>query len=782
MFLTEQATGGHRRRATWTFLSIATLCSLSCSDGHPGSAPASASAVELGEARSSLQTDSVKVPVPRFRPERFHLEEATISDIHRALERGQISCEGLTRLYFKRIETYSGHCVKYDKNGDGAGPDYDFYMPSGKGIYLGVVEAVPNAGRVNAIQSVNLRPAHYLELGFKPPNDPGPRSETDLVDDDPRLPDALEVASALDDEFRRTRVLKPLECIPIVVKDQMETVDLRTTDGSLTEFANDRPPNDGALVAKLREAGAIILAKANMDEYASGNHRSSYGGQICNPYATDRNGGSSSTGSAGAVATNLAVCAIGEESGGSIREPSKKQHLVGMTATRGLVSRFGSWPAELLRERFGPMCRSVDDLARVLDVLRGYDPKDPVTVKQLGNTPDVPLQTFTRAPTLVGKRLGIIREFMPNITVNDAESIRVFNEEVIPTLIAAGAELVESINPRDIAKGWATDDPNIPNMSIQDVVAEMIPTLEPAFANASSVAAPSVTAGLLPNTLRQVFDSNVPALFPDGTDIIKASVGMFYGKVAFPAEINLRKLNGGPAGTLNEGRYGLDKMLARRGDARVTNVMDLSIDFEDLNQDGVTNQHLSFSFIADDATGTVSQKTRPGVTPNVGVPATANGLTLDTQGEANHLFRMEAIRQIIERVLADNHLDALVYPYETIPSPILSGTKDSIAWLTYDARPNRGYNSFVDASGLPDIGVPAGFTNVVYDRTTRGQASEQLALTPPSVRRTVKLPFSIEFLGRPWSEPTLLELAAAYEQARGPRGAPPGFGAIRGEP
>lgn len=165
----------------------------------------------------------------------------------------------------------------------------------------------------------------------------------------------------------------------------------------------------------------------------------------------------------------------------------------------------------------------------------------------------------------------------------------------------------------------------------------------------------------------------------------------------------------------------------------------------------------------------------------MGIPATPNGLTLDTQGEANHLFRIQAIREIVARILADNNLDALVYPYETIPSPILAGTSESITWLTYDGRPNRGYNAFTDVSGLPDIGVPAGFTRVVYDRTTRG-SSEELALDPPAVRREVSLPFSIQFLGRPWSEPVLLEIAAAYEKARGPRIPPRGFGPVAGEP
>jgi Asp-tRNA(Asn)/Glu-tRNA(Gln) amidotransferase A subunit family amidase len=592
------------------------------------------------------------------------------------------------------------------------------------------------------------------------------------------MPDALEVARQIDRELKSTRSrfrsLRPLECIPIVIKDQMETFDMRTTDGSLTQFANDRPPNDGTLVAKLRAAGAIIIGKANMDEYAAGNHRSSYGGHICNPYATDRDGGSSSTGSAGAPSANLAVCGIAEESGGSIHMPAQKQGVVGMTATRGLVSRFGSWPAELIRERYGPECRTVEDEARVLDVIRGYDPKDPITATQIGYTPDVPLATFAQAKDLKGKRIGIVREFMPKITVNDAESIRVFDEEVVPALKAAGAYLVESINPRDIANGWTVDDRTIPNMSIQAVVAEMIPTLEPAFANASTVASPSTTTGLLPNALRQVFDATVPALFPSGTDLIKNSVQMFFEPARFPDAINLRKLSNGAAGTLNQSRYGLDKMLARRNDPRVRSVLDLSIDFEDLNKNGNRAEHISYFMI--DGNGNIAQRTRPGVTPGAGVPATANGLTLDTQGEANHLFRMQSIREIVARILADNNLDALVYPMTTIPAKILTGTRDSIAWLAYDGRPNSGYNSFTDASGLPAISVPAGFTRYTYDRTTRG-STEALALNPPAVRREVSLPFSIVFLGRPWSEPTLLEIASGFERVRGPRVPPPDFSA-----
>jgi Asp-tRNA(Asn)/Glu-tRNA(Gln) amidotransferase A subunit family amidase len=742
------------------------LLGLACEKGDPPLAPEPEPATGQG---------------PTEQPKPFHLVEASIDDIHGALSRSELSCVALTKLYFARIKAYSGHCVAYDKNGDGAGPDYDFAMPSGKGIYLGVVEPLENAGKVNAIQNVNLRPANYSALGFAPPHDPGPRSETDLVDSDPKLPDALEVAVALDREYASSKLLRPLHCVPIVIKDQMDTADMRTTDGSLTQFVNDRPASDGTLVKKLKDAGAIIIAKANMDEYAGGTHRSSYGGHVCNPYATNRDSGSSSTGSAAAPAINLAVCGIAEESLGSIREPGKKSGLVAMAPTRGLVSRHGTWAANLLRERFGPICRNVSDLAKVLDAIKGYDALDPVTATQVGMLKSEPLATHAYQKSMAGKRLGIVREFMPSITVNDAESVRVFNEEVIPTLRKAGAELVESINARDIAKGWSVDDPNIPNIDIQSIVAQMVPLWEPSFANASTLPMPSPSAALLPNNLRPTL-APLPALFPDGTDLIQKSVEMYVGSTPFPAEISLRKLNETPAGSYNEGRFGLDLMLAKRGDPRVRSVLDLSIDFQDLDGDGDAAEHITFARIGDDVMGSVVLRNRPGVEPNIGVPAVASGLTLDTQGQAGHVFRQQAIREIVARIMAEYNLDALVYPYETIPAKIMSGTRESIAWLSYDGRPNRGYNGFTDVSGLPDIGVPAGFTRVVYDRTTRGMATEELALSPPSLRREVMLPFSVQFLGRPWSEPLLLEIASAYELARGPRTPPPGFGPLAGEP
>src|SRR5258706_6955737 len=149
---------------------------------------------------SSVKQNPLKEAPPR--DGKFHVGEATIDDIQSALRTRELTCTDLITLYFKRIKAYSGHCVKYDKDGDGVSPDYDFFMPSGKGVYLGVVSPITNAGKANAIQTVNLRPAHYTALGFLPPHDPGPRSETHLIDNDPTLPDALEVAAQLDKDIQ----------------------------------------------------------------------------------------------------------------------------------------------------------------------------------------------------------------------------------------------------------------------------------------------------------------------------------------------------------------------------------------------------------------------------------------------------------------------------------------------------------------------------------------------------------------------------------------------------
>ena len=184
----------------------------------------------------------------------------------------QITAEQLVSLYFKRIEAYNGTCVKGD-------------IDSATGFMLGDLTPIENAGQINAYVTLNVR---------------GQRSKTDRADNDPKMSDASEVARAQDAYFARTgKFVGPLHGIPFAIKDNYDTVDMRTTAGAVAAYANDKPPKDATMVAKLRAAGAIILGKTNLDEYApAGIARSSLGGQTCNPYDTKRVPGGSSAGSA----------------------------------------------------------------------------------------------------------------------------------------------------------------------------------------------------------------------------------------------------------------------------------------------------------------------------------------------------------------------------------------------------------------------------------------------------------------------------------------------------
>src|SRR6267154_4442134 len=171
---------------------------------------------------------------------RFHLEEANIADVQRAIRAKEITAEHLVRLYFKRIEAYNGTCVKGE-------------VDPATGLMIGEITPIENAGQVNAYMTLNIR---------------GKRSKTDPADNAPKMPDALETARAQDAYFARTgNFVGPLHGIPIAVKDNFDTIDMRTTAGAIADYADDKPPKDATMVAKLRASGAIILGKTNLDEY-----------------------------------------------------------------------------------------------------------------------------------------------------------------------------------------------------------------------------------------------------------------------------------------------------------------------------------------------------------------------------------------------------------------------------------------------------------------------------------------------------------------------------------
>jgi amidase len=223
-------------------------------------------------------------------------------------------------------------------------------------------------------------------------------------------PKALDTARALDAERQATGPRSPLHGIPVVLKDNYNTSDLPTTGGSVL-LDGSIPPADATLVKKLRDAGAIVLAKVNLSEFASGGAYSSLGGQSLNPHDLTRTPSGSSGGTGVAIAAGYAPLGLGTDTGGSIRGPSTANGIVGLKPTHGLLSRSGIIPLALSFDTGGPMARSVYDVAVTLGVLTGVDPADAATKKSEGRF-ERDYVRYLKADALRGARVGVARDFL----------------------------------------------------------------------------------------------------------------------------------------------------------------------------------------------------------------------------------------------------------------------------------------------------------------------------------------------------------------------------------
>jgi amidase len=622
----------------------------------------------------------------------FRVEEATLAQIQQALLTKQLTTVELVNLYLRRIKAYNGQCVN---------------QPEG---ILGPITTIANAGQLNALSTLNLRPATRTSWGFDPRK---ARSMTDAVDADPALRDALEMAAAQDRQFAKTgQLVGPMHGMILAVKDQFDTRAMRTTSGADAPYANDRPPTDSTFVTQLEAAGAIVLGKANMGEYAGGD-RSSFGGVFCNPYDTERSPGRSSGGSAAAVAANLVTCAIGEESGPSVRNPAKNNNVVGLAPTQELVSRAGMIRASALNDRVGPLCRNVQDVAKILDVIAGYDPKDELTAFAVDLLPAQKYQTFTTERSLKGLRIGVVREFMNRelFSKADEESIAIVERE-IDVLKKLGATIV---------------DPGPTGALFQGCVQKYAP-----------LAHNSALIGQFP----QLFP--VDAKGKPAADHIPLLLSMADGGQPLPAGLSIRGLGNEPS--VGEGRYVLEAYLKERGDANIKTVADLlnkSNFFTDIRKgSGFSDKKASLQTKFDDK-------------------------TLDMSDRMQTRF---ALQQIVLQCMAQQNLQAVAYPTGNVPAPKLGAPvepsvngRSALAW------------TLLGANGFPTISVPAGFTTEIYDRVADAAAPGGARLVGPLA---AQLPVNIDFLARPFAEPVLFRIAAAYEAASQHRKAPAGFGAL----
>jgi amidase len=318
----------------------------------------------------------------------FELDEITIDAVQKAFESGQYSSRSLTEKYLKRI-------AEIDK----AGP------------------------KINSVIELN--------------------------------PDALRIAETLDQERKSKKLRGPLHGVPVLIKDNIDTGDrMNTTAGSLALVGSDsesdagsRPRNDAFVAVQLRKAGAVILGKTNLSEWA--NIRSSHstsgwsgrGGLTRNPYALDRNPCGSSSGTGAAVSANLCVAGVGTETDGSVVCPSSANGLAGLKPTVGLLSRSGIIPISHSQDTPGPMARTVRDVAILLGAMAGADTEDAATADAQGKLyPDY--TKFLDLAGLKGARLGVVRKYFG---FNDA--VDQLMETLIGEMKSAGAEIVD---PADI--------------------------------------------------------------------------------------------------------------------------------------------------------------------------------------------------------------------------------------------------------------------------------------------------------------------------------------------
>jgi Asp-tRNA(Asn)/Glu-tRNA(Gln) amidotransferase A subunit family amidase len=523
---------------------------------------------------------------------------------------------------------------------------------------------------------LNLRPATREAWGFDTRK---ARTQTNAIDDDPNMPDALETADRLDAYFAQTgKLIGPLHGVVMSIKDQYDTFDMRTTAGGDAFWANDRPPSDATVVARLRKAGAIILAKANLDEYAGGDARSSYGGTECSAYDTERDPGGSSGGSAVSVAANFVTCSIGEETGGSILKPARFASTVGMPPTRELVSAKGMIQRGI-NTRVGPICRTVEDAARILDVYAGFDPEDELTAFSVGRLPKKPYYTYAKAKRLDGIRIGVVREYMDKslFTIADAESIDLVDRG-IATLRQLGATIVDPGPHGALFQGCL--DKYLPKWQNQQFIAQ--------------------NAALFPRD-----SSGAPT-----SDHITTLLDMFFDPGLVPHTASGRpsmRSFGGTSTDAGDGRYNFNAYIRERGDAAIKSLTDLVEKSNFWTDPRFPNRRASLA-------------------------STDTARTLATASALQTRFMVQTV---VHQCFGEMNLDAVVYPSGNIPSGILTSPAEPTV-------NDRGLSwSGISSRGFPAITVPAGFTTLVYDRGANGALLPPVAAALPVGIEFLALPF-----------------------------------------
>src|SRR5688500_1832713 len=744
---------------------------------------------QLGYAQSVKPAPAGKASAPS----KFRLEEARIEDIHRAIKSRQISCEKLVQAYINRIRAYDGMCVAPVNPNDANDPQNlfpDVAKYTGTPLQPGVMQAtvsdpakqqtygyirgVKNAGQLRSLSTVNIRGERSATCkatcDLHPSKGPLPSGCSPACEGFRAQPDGLERARELDRQFGANPNLStmPLYCTPFSIKDIFDTKDMRSTGGADVAYALDAAPADSTIVAQLRAKGAIILGKANLSEYngasgdpggsakaeavvlGAGNSRSTWAGNPCNPYDTERAPAqaASSSGSGVSVAANLVTCSICEETGGSCRVPAAYNGIASLNTGKAIMPFGGGIGADPFIDRAGINCRTVKDTAIVLDALKDpkrgyYDPRDIYTALPKALIPQKPYASFAGEKSLRGLRIGIVREFMVKHTPNDATNSDQIDKE-IKTILRdkLGAQLFESVDP------LYPDDPAIPNLkpTFQEALAEILPFHMPEYLFKTTGSGEAEFPVFASRINVNVGKTPGGGTLSPAEYMARAAEGL----EPFPPNLNLRRITLFPR--TSSFRFHLSQYLLRRGDAKVKDWPTL-------------NANASY-YSGDKLAAFINWQNLNDIR--------SNGLT-------ERIKMREVMQRVVLKVMRENNLDVLVNPLTTIPIPKIGGAVEP----QVNSRPSNRFAFTADA-GIPEVIVPGGFNRVVYEpkfvlstdtKTYRSvSGTEQTLLDAPG------LPISLAFWAGPGDEGTILKAASAYEAATKHRRPPRAFGPLRGEP
>ncbi|MEE2840754.1 MAG: amidase family protein [Acidobacteriota bacterium] len=637
---------------------------------------------------------------------------------------------------------------------------------------FGMRVGIANAGQLNALETINIRGERSVtckgEFDAHPSTGPLPAGAPQGCEEFRQLPDALERAAELDAQYGNNPDLEslPLYCIPFSFKNWYDAKDIRGTGGNDVNFAMDAPARDSVPVAQVREKGAIVYAIATASNNRislsptpadapparifspagpiPGDRRpttsiSTWGGQPCNPYDTERETRGTSSGSGVSVGANLVVCSICEQTFASCQGPASRSNVVNFLTTKG-VNSDGGILARKMDDRAGIHCRTVEDAVTVLDAIKGYTPREYFTAIPRSLIPDEPYASFLvdeddlegDARPLAGLRIAIMREYMVKHSQNDAAiSDQLDNEIKVVLRDQLGAELVESVDP------LYPDDRDVPNMkyTFQDAFAEIFPMNVPEFFSRT--------------TRSGDLEFAVPSFDVSSKDYL---VKLALGEAPLSDLVNIRRITTGFDNT-GRGHFNTAKYLAERGDSRV-------FDWA--------------SWVANEKT--VSDSDRRSAENAVDVQDLNPTRGID-------MFKMRAVmRLVIQKVMYENGIDAFVNPENTLPHRKIGGASQPTANDRSAVSCCGRFTAFV---GIPQIVFPAGYNRVVYEPGFELSDDKTSYIYVSGTQRSLlprPMPLSLMVWSGVGEESTLIKIASAYEAATQHRLPPPDFGALPGEP